>query len=722
MTSKSSFLVSMKENNKRRIWVWVISFLGQLILYPGVLAVYLSRISFQNAEGSYKLPEHYKIALQEAATDALGFKPLCMWPIAILGILIAVQGFSYLYDRKKVDMYHSVPVPAKRRFAVIYVNGLLIYVVPALFSILIAVLMAAAQGSMTGRGMAECGLAAVLNLLYFLVVYHTAILAVMLTGNVVITGFASVILLGIAYVAGTLLLALRNNFFDTASSFFTDFYFVGSVVVEYDQKIYLLKQMPLLSDIVKMILPVYGKWFAAALLFGALAYIAYRKRPAEAAGKAMAFHGLKPVVKIIVSVVAGLMAGWIIYDATYYNATLTGLGMIGGAVLCGIVMEAIYEADIRGVLKHLVSTGIAAAAAAFLFCIFQFDLLGYDSYVPEAEEIESYVLDIGPYQNYWEWCDEDESIRYIGDSQYMLDHMFLTDTDAICELARKGQGLISIEDTAGKDCRSVNVLYRLKSGREVERFLWVDFDDASNEELLNRIVGTQEYRDGFYLLANESVETAFTEMEREWQVTYTNGTIETSLPASESGRLREMWLKDMEQFDFTLAHNNRPCGKLVWDIEDGYISMAVPVYDSFLNTLTVLDEYQAYYPVELRAEDVLSLEITNWHYEDQDAYFQDGSVSDSRATAEARDVQHSVTKEFTDPEEIAQIVENLYPSDSLTSLYWNSTKALEEGYEVVVTFRMDTDQPYKRGYYNYRFLSGRVPEFVVERTAFDAEE
>lgn len=717
MTSKSSFLVSIKENNKRRIWVWIISFLGQLVLYPGILAVYLSRIDFRNAEGEYKLPEHYKIALQEAATDALGFNPVCMLPIALLGILIAIQGFSYLYDRKKVDMYHSVPVPSKRRFAVIYVNGLLMYVIPALLSMLIAIPMAVVQGSMTGRCMAECGLAVILNLLYFLVVYHTAILAVMLTGNVVITGFATVILLGIAYVADTVLLVFRDSFFDTASSYFRDPFFIGSVVVEYDRKVYLLKNISLLPDIMKTILPIYGKWFILAFVCLILACIAYRKRPAEAAGKAMAFSGLKPVVKIVVSVVAGLVAGWIVYDATYYNVVLTALGMIGGTALCCIVMEAIYEADIRGAFKHLVSTGIAAVVMAFIFCTFQFDLFGYDSYVPETEEIESFVLDIGPYQNYWEWDDADETIRYVSDREYLQNNMFLTDVDAVCELVKKSQGT-NEEDM--QDGRIVIVLYRLKSGKEVERHFQVDFADASNEELLNRLVGTQEYRDGAYLIANEKVETAFTEMEREWQLIYTNGTIETQLPASESGRLREMWLKDMEQFDFTMAHNNRPCGKLLWEIEDGYISMNVPVYENFTNVLTVLDEYRAYYPVELRAEDILNLEITNWHYQDQDEYFYEGSVYDRAA---ASDVQHSVTKEFTDPEEIAQIVENLYPSGTLSSLYWNNeSKTLEEGYEVVITFKMDTDYPYKRGYFNYRFIKGQIPDFVVERTAFDAED
>lgn len=719
MTSKSSFLASSKENNKRRIWVWVVSILGQLILYPGVLMAYISRIHFRNGDGVYKTAEDYRLALQGAAEDALGFQPLSTFPIALLAIVIAVQGFSYLYDRKKVDMYHSVPVSQKRRFMTIYTNGILIYIIPALISVLAAVVLAAAQGIVTGRCMAECGLAFILNLLYFLIVYHTAVLAVMLTGNVIITGFATVILLGIAYIAYTMLMVFRENFFGTATYYFVKSRFSGSIVIEHSNKISWLKSVALLEDVIKTILPIYGKWLVAALLLLALSWLCYRKRPSEAAGKAMAFKQFNSFIKIAVSLVAGLLAGYIVYDATYYNTVITAFSMAGGTVLCCIVMEAIYEADIRGALKHLVSTGIAAAASVFIFCIFQFDLFGYDSYVPEAEEVESVALDMGPYQNYWEWYEADESIRYLGDSEFLRENMFLTDTAAVCELARKSQGM-DLENA--QDSREVRVLYRLKSGREVVRAFRVDLGDSSNEELLNRIIGTQEYRNGFYMMTKEDVETAFSEMEREWTVTYTNGTIETDLPPSESERLREMWLKDMEQFDFTMAHHNRPCGRLNWNVNDSYISMSFPVYESFTNTLAVLEEYQAVYPVELRAEDVLSLEVTNWHYLDQEQYFDTANTYSYGAQASYVDTQHSVRKEFTDPEEIAAIVENLYPSDSRSDLYWNDSRILDEGYEVVVTFKTDSDYPYKRGYFYYKFLSGQVPDFVVERTAFDAED
>ena len=33
MISKNSFWANCKENNKRRIWVWIVSVLGQLMVY-----------------------------------------------------------------------------------------------------------------------------------------------------------------------------------------------------------------------------------------------------------------------------------------------------------------------------------------------------------------------------------------------------------------------------------------------------------------------------------------------------------------------------------------------------------------------------------------------------------------------------------------------------------------------------------------------------------------
>ncbi|MDE5597525.1 MAG: hypothetical protein K2J04_06795, partial [Lachnospiraceae bacterium] len=130
MTSKNSFLVSIRENQKRRIWAWAVSILIQIATYPGIMIIYLSRINARFNEGY--TADAYKEVLRAAAADAVGFKPHAVIPILILGVILAMQGFSYLHDRKKVDMYHSVPVSMKKRFLVVYSNGIFIYLLPAI--------------------------------------------------------------------------------------------------------------------------------------------------------------------------------------------------------------------------------------------------------------------------------------------------------------------------------------------------------------------------------------------------------------------------------------------------------------------------------------------------------------------------------------------------------------------------------------------------------------
>lgn len=715
MTSRSSFLASSKENHKRRIWVWIISILAQIVLYPGIMTVYLSRIKSWHENGAYLTEELYKAELQGAARDAVGFQPNALAPITFLGVVIAMQGFLYLHDRKKVDMYHSVPVSAKKRFAVIYTNGILIYLVPNLLCMALALIMAAMQGALTGGVLAECGLAFLLNLLYFLVVYHTAALAVMLTGNVVITAFAVCVLLFIGYAVTTLGAVMKQSFFDTASFFFNhDIEYKFSVVAEYFIRIPELKRMTSFPRIMNTILPLYGKWFLFSLVLFALSYFTYLKRPAETAGKAIAFRAIIPFIKIILSVIGGLFLYDIVDSATYHNLFVAILCMIVGTLLCCAFMETIFEFDIRAAIKRPVSTGISAVLVAVIFCIYYFDLFGYDAYIPDVEKVESVAVNVGPYQVYVEWLDEEECINYVSAEHYYEDNMFLTDVEAVCELARKSQGITDGEDML--DARVICILYRLKSGREVSRRIIVDCADPTNEELLNRLIGTQEYREGYFQIVKDEV--PFFKLQRRMQIRYMTGAVTSEIPSGDAARLREAWVKDMEEYDFSLARNNRLCGVLEWSLDDRYTRWELPVYESFTNTIAFLKEYNAYYPVNLRAQDIESLEITNYHYDDELVYAADAGSAEAilRAGGSRAYTESGTVREFfDDPQEVAEILANIYPQE--LDVFWNETDSKDKNYEIAITFKTDTDYPYGRGYYYYQFLNGQVPDFVVERTA-----
>ena len=718
MTSRNSFSVSIRENQKRRIWAWAVSILLQIATYPGIMIIYLSRIHVRYDRG-YITDDGYKDVLRDAAAEAVGFQPLATIPILILGVILAIQGFSYLYDRKKVDMYHSVPVSMKKRFLVVYSNGIFIYLLPALICNILAWLIAAAQGAFFLNGLAECGMAFVGNFLYFLVVYHTTILAVMLTGNAIITACAAGVLLSVDWWIMVVGVDLKDRFYAHADTYFFDrTQSKFCIVIDYFTKIEALKYTAGLSNMFRSAAVIYAKWIALAIIPFVLAYFCYKKRPAEAAGNAIAFRPVKPVVKIIVSVIVGLIAYILIEEVTYENKPIAFICMIVGTVLCCVLMEVIYDFDIRSAPKHLISSGIAAAIVVVIFCIHQFDMFGYDAYIPDADKVESAAIDMGSYPRYFEW--EDEATMSIYDAEYLEDNMFITDVDVVCELVRRSYEAVETEDM--KDLRDVHVLYRLKSGKTVSRHFTVNVDDPENEELLDRLIGSDEYKEGYYQIYQDNL--PFDANRKRMEISYHNGVTEWGISPSCAEDVREAWIKDMEQFDFSLARNNRICGYIKFGITSSYTAWDLPIYESFDNTIALLKEQNVYYPLELRAEDIQSLEIVNYHYDEREDYeamlrSNDPAVLMAIGSGEY-DEPYIVTDSFDDPEEIEQILAGIYPMELKDKAsYWNNRDMTDRNYEITISFNADTDyhHPLGRGYYDFYFLTGEVPEFVVERTA-----
>ncbi|MDE7232836.1 MAG: hypothetical protein K2N37_07175, partial [Lachnospiraceae bacterium] len=337
MTSKNSFWASCRENHKRRIWVWIVAVLSQLLPYGGITMIYLSRIKNYNANGVYRTAEEFQKALCQAVKDALGFSDDMYKIIILLAALIGMQGFSYLYDRRKVDLYHSVPVTKNKRFAVVYLNGLFIYLVANLAGILFGLVIAASQGAVSGSVLTDVGLAFLWNLVMFLAFYHMMILAVMLTGNwfVTICGFLVFVLY--EFMVRSLIDSLKEGFFRTYTNYFLSYRLKLSVFVDVTHNIWELKNLPDTAAKAELALPLVGRWVLIASALLLLIYAAYRKRPSEAAGKAIAFPVLEPVLKVAVVIPAALMVGLMVYDTSSENEVLQVLGMAAaGLIFCGV--------------------------------------------------------------------------------------------------------------------------------------------------------------------------------------------------------------------------------------------------------------------------------------------------------------------------------------------------------------------------------------------------
>lgn len=710
MTSKNSFWDSCRENHKRRIWVWVVAVLSQLLAYGGMTMIYLSRIRGFYEQGDYRTPAAFKQAMCQAAQDALGFSDNLYPIVFILAAIIGMQGFSYLFDRRKVDMYHSVPVSKNRRFAVVYVNGLAIYLTANLLGLILGMVISASQNAVNGEVLAEAGLAFVWNFFLFLVFYHLMILAVMLTGNRFVTIALFILFALYEFLVSDMLEGLKGIFFKTYSAYYLQDEPKFSAFYDCIMNIWEIKTATDIAAVARLAMPLVAKWIGIAAVLFALGWYAYRKRPSETAGKAVAYRFLEPVLKVAAAIPVAVLVGRVVYNTSYQNETLLIAGTLAGGVIFCAAMEVIYDFDIRSIFKHLISDGVAVVGILAVFCIFKWDLFGYDSYIPAQNKVESIAISVdGYYDSYW-----DENHQYVEQNQFEMEHMFLTDASPVLALAEAAKD--ADPENMG-DNRGMYILYRLKSGAQKERRIQLDYDDPATEELLNQIFRTDAYQKGvFQTMTDENLTEGMT------RIYYTNGPARAVIPLEEAGRLRDAWLKDMEQFDFTLVRHNRPCG--IFYFEYRYNRRQFLVYDGFENTISALKELEAYYPMELDAADIESVAVTCYHNElaeDEDTIDYGVEARAVAETWEAEYTDYTVSETFYEEEQIAQILPHLYCN--WIDAPWSRYKDLDDNYSVEVVFKRDTAYPYDREsyYFDYSFYAGQVPEFVAEATAYTGE-
>ena len=701
MTSKKSFLVNIKTNARRRVWLLVIMVLSLTFSMPILLAMMLS------TEKMYYNYNNLPVHLGRVFANQIGLNGGMSFLVSILAIIAAIQGFSYMYQRKKLDMYMSVPVSKESRFAVIYLNGILVFLVPYLVNVGLSFLVAQTMGANTFLALGEAAAAMIGNCILYLAVYHIAILAVMLTGNLIVTVMGT----GVMLFYDALMLLLIDTY---KSTFFSSYYykseekmhpFFVSPVVRFSFALdkcftytygYTQERVLDWGKFLSGMVPV----VAVSAITLVLAYWCYTKKPAEACGKAMAFSKTKGIIKILITVMSGLSGGIIFYGLSGSNMVFFVFGLVAGTLLCHGVVEVIYDFDIRSVKNGWKSLLISGGIVAAIFCIFQFDLTGYDSYVPEAEEIESVAfLFPDTYDTFYE-----EDLEGEGFEEYALEHMKMTDIQPVLELAQRRMGLESGEDEteAPAQYRRCVVKYRLKNGNIAYR----DFPAHCNEdrELLDAIVTDAEYQKSSWLIFNEPLMNLGDKLD----FVYDNGASCEDVTAFTLEELKNAYQKDVAEFTFTDLMEQRVQGRFSLEsIVDGeYVGGYLPVYPSFENVNALLKEAGMYRDGYVDPDDVEQIIIRNDNVDLYEIYAEDEYVP-------YRDFE--VEETFDDRAELEQIVPALYP-DTFTD-YWVPDGTINTGIYATVIYKSDVSIK-SETYVGYYMQEELLPDFVRERTQY----
>lgn len=494
MTSNISFFKCMIQDLKHRVWQIALSCLGSFLAMPILYLLY---------QQSWNDTIQYRIEDLGSAFDVSAFKMNCITDcfqqyfiitggiIAIAGaFIVGIFGFQYVFSKKMMDQYHSIPITRKKLFFVHYINGFLIWFVPMLLSAVATGILSIffLRGAFLWANAMWVLVQTVLNLVVaFLLVYHIALLAVMISGNVLNTLINGVIL-------SFAVIAITGMYELFAGQYFATHYSAYQLVLEktiwaspipaaiYQLVMRVNKDYKLLVVIMNLVM-ILATWVAG--------FVAYLKRPSELAEQGMKIKPLQVLFKAICTVLAG-MCGWGIFELIGRGIgwKIFGAVLVGG--LCYGILDVVFHMDFKAFFKHKVQMGVMLVLAILVAMSFDFDWFGYDRYIPKKEDIAEMGIVVNGYSTL--------SNNYVHNGEreekYRLDNMEFTDKEriyAFLEEAVYSKSSFDYDYSSDYDIGRntwVNVRVTKENGRSYYRTYRIDITD---KEAIMPILTSEEY-------------------------------------------------------------------------------------------------------------------------------------------------------------------------------------------------------------------------------------
>ena len=658
MTSKISYSKFIQENIRRRSWLFAVS----LILMLSMRTLWTAmRIETLLGSSNYA-PKIDAVALENLhfAGFLNGFEnPLFAVLVLLLALCCAVSGFSYLHKSEECDFFHSLPLTRKQLFLISYSSGLIIFLIPYLLACIGTIATAYAMGIGSCISIADCLLSMLGCILGFLILYHAAIVAMMLTGKLISGILAALVLYVYAEMIATLSNALPSHFFDTYHAVANGSrVLIGRFLSPIGLYSHLSAQTGWFEGKEQLSL-LLSDLFAAAvwiLLTFTAAYFLYRKRASETAGTALSYPFLAGWVKVLAVVPAALTLG--LFVASFYgnnsDTWVILISLISVVLLCGIT-EFIYHTDLRQITNGKVSSLLSIVTVAGILTILHFDLFGYNTWLPKESELKSIAFTANSFSNYFTYYNDINGTKSYG----LLDEkeLQMTAPDPLLKLAEDGvqnykNGIKTedIYDEYADDYMQISVRFTPKHGLPVYR----DYAVSKGIMLdsLETLCKNETYRkELFPVFQIDTDKVSAVKLADIYQVPQT-----LSLSSEQKTTLFDAYKQDILKTDIQILQTEYPIAELtaefpgIYDAGDpgfensmGSASLVAPIsqmyiYESFTNTLDLLNEYGYTIRREIALSDVQHMDLEST---------PDGS-------------EPTTLQAITDPEEMQDLLNQLH--------------------------------------------------------------
>lgn len=375
---------------------------GSWYLWAALLLIYLLLLPV-NVYGSISEVLRYSTDADNVLPGLLAYQMLArVWNMqlfvpffALAAILCAMNVFSYLFTARNSNMMHTYPVSRNSLFVTNYITGILFLLVPLLLAGILTMAVGAANGAVDGSVVKYCliwmAAVSVENLFFF----SLSVCVLMFVGNMVAVPVLYLILNflydGCIFIAETVVstvcYGLENDLLSRSGlSVFTPTIYLTRVGVMHDIG---YNESGVQCTLNRMqALPGY---FAAAVLFGVVAWIAYQKKHIETAGDVITVKWLKPIFRWGAAICTSALGA--LFFSSIFN-TDSFLVIISSAAQIGIFVfffaQMLLERSVhifrKGRIRECILYTVIVCAC---YLALDLDVLGMEKKNPAVSEIQA---------------------------------------------------------------------------------------------------------------------------------------------------------------------------------------------------------------------------------------------------------------------------------------------------------------------------------------------
>lgn len=332
---------------------------------------YVSGVELSGLSDLIELGNSSPLALAKAAFQIWSFGMVELMTI-IFTIIYTIKVFGYLHNKRQTDMYGSMPIGRITLFFSKSATAFIFSVVPAMFFLGIITLISLVMG------------------MPLLSINSNVFLQIIMGSLASISAYGL-----IAVCCGTTINSILM-FIAVSVAYPLSAYFVRGVMDSF----YIGSSSEYLSDsfIMKAFCPLSaynGTNIIYWLIFTAvcLAVSAYlvRNRKAERAQSSFAYYLPCHIVKVLVSFLAGMFLGVLFGSLNVFGYGYAGFifGFILASIPAFIVCHLIFYHGFRKLVRTSIVLGALIAVTVGAMALVNFDVTGYNKYVPDIDEIES---------------------------------------------------------------------------------------------------------------------------------------------------------------------------------------------------------------------------------------------------------------------------------------------------------------------------------------------